>query len=465
MSLKYEKKDIYSTLSQEDLDNANGYAKSYMSFLDKARTEYLAVEEAVKILENNGFISLDEKQRLEVGDRIYFINKNKSLYVAVIGKDAIVDGVNIVGAHIDSPRLDIKPMPLIEKSGTALFKTQYYGGIKKYQWMSIPLAMYGVIYNKDGEKIKIAIGENDDDPVFTIADLLPHLAKDQMKANANDFIDPEKMSVLVGSLKDQEADEKTSEKVKQNVLKILNAKYGIEEIDFARSEISFVPAFKTKFIGVDRGLIGGYGQDDRVCAYATIRAIVDAADEMGENISKTAIAMIVDKEEIGSIGTTSMSSRAFDMFINKLIEKTNSIGVDKLEVYYNSKVLSADVTAGVAPEYEEVSDIQNGSIIGCGISVEKYTGSGGKYNASDANASYMSQVMSIFDRNSVMYQVGTLGKIGKGGGGTIAYILADKGCEVVDCGTPVLAMHSPFEVTSKYDVYMTYLAYKAFFKE
>ena len=224
MSLKYEKKDIYSTLSQEDLDNANGYAKSYMSFLDKARTEYLAVEEAVKILENNGFISLDEKQRLEVGDRIYFINKNKSLYVAVIGKDAIVDGVNIVGAHIDSPRLDIKPMPLIEKSGTALFKTQYYGGIKKYQWMSIPLAMYGVIYNKDGEKIKIAIGENDDDPVFTIADLLPHLAKDQMKSNANDFIDPEKMSVLVGSLKDQEADEKTSEKVKQNVLKILNSK-------------------------------------------------------------------------------------------------------------------------------------------------------------------------------------------------------------------------------------------------
>ena len=280
MSLKYEKKDIYSTLSQEDLDNANGYAKSYMSFLDKARTEYLAVEEAVKILENNGFISLYEKQRLEVGDRIYFINKNKSLYVAVIGKDAIVDGVNIVGAHIDSPRLDIKPMPLIEKSGTALFKTQYYGGIKKYQWMSIPLAMYGVIYNKDGEKIKIAIGENDDDPVFTIADLLPHLAKDQMKANANDFIDPEKMSVLVGSLKDKEADEKTSEKVKQNVLKILNAKYGIEEIDFARSEISFVPAFKTKFIGVDRGLIGGYGQDDRVCAYATIRSIVDAAYEM-----------------------------------------------------------------------------------------------------------------------------------------------------------------------------------------
>lgn len=464
MSLKYDKKDIYSSISQEEIDNANGYAKSYMNFLDKARTEYLAVEEAVEILENNGFVSLEEKVALEIGDRVYFINKDKSLYVAVIGSEELVKGVNIVGAHIDSPRLDLKPMPLIEKSGAALLKTQYYGGIKKYQWMSIPLALYGVMYNKNGEKIKVAVGENDDDPVFTIADLLPHLAKDQMKGNANEFIDPEKMSVLVGSLKDKEADAKESEKVKANILKILNEKYGVEEIDFARSELSFVPAFKTKFIGFDRGLIGGYGQDDRVCAYATIRAIIDAADEL-DNVNKTMIAMIVDKEEIGSTGTTSMNSRAFDMFINKLIEKTNSMGVDKLEVYYNSKVLSADVTAGVSPEYEEVSDIQNGSMLGCGISIEKYTGSGGKYNASDANASYMSKVMGIFDRSNIMYQVGTLGKIGKGGGGTIAYILADKGCEVVDCGTPVLAMHSPYEVTSKFDVYMTYLAYKAFYKE
>ena len=464
MSLKYEKKDIYSTLSEEELANAEGYAKSYMDFLDKARTEYLAVEEAISILQMNGFVSLENREKLGVGDRVYFVNKDKSLYIAVIGKENLVNGVNIVGAHIDSPRLDLKPMPLIEKSGAALLKTQYYGGIKKYQWMSIPLAMYGIMYNKEGEKIKVSIGESEDDPVFTIADLLPHLAKDQMKGNANDFIDPEKMSVLVGSLKSKESEEKESDKVKQNILKILNEKYGIEEIDFARSELCFVPAFKTKFIGLDKGLIGGYGQDDRVCAYATIRAIIDAADE-NSDIKKTMIAMIVDKEEIGSTGTTSMSSRAFDMFINKIIEKTNNMGVDKLEVYYNSKVLSADVTAGVSPEYEEVSDIQNGSMLGCGISIEKYTGSGGKYNASDANASYMSKIMGIFDKNSIMYQVGTLGKIGKGGGGTIAYILADKGCEVVDCGTPVLAMHSPFEVTSKYDVYMTYLAYKAFYKE
>ena len=463
MSIKYEKKDVYSTMDEENLENANLYAKSYMNFLDKARTEYLAVEEAIDILENNGFISIEESETLEPGDRVYFINKNKSLYVAVIGNEELVKGVNIIGAHIDSPRLDIKPMPLIEKSGTALMKTQYYGGIKKYQWLSIPLAMYGVMYNKNGEKIKIAIGEGEDDPVFTIADLLPHLAKDQMNHKADVFVDPEKMSVIVGSIKDKDTTE--AEKVKQNILKILNEKYDVEEIDFARSEISFVPALKTKFIGLDKGLIGGYGQDDRVCAYATIRSIIDAADEMGDEIGKTNIAMIVDKEEIGSIGTTSMNSRAFDLFVNKIIEKTNSLGVDKLEVYYNSRVLSADVTAGINPEYEEVHDIQNGSTIGCGISVEKYTGSGGKYSASDANASYMSEIMSLFDRNNIMYQIGTLGKIEKGGGGTIAYILADKGCEVVDCGTPVLAMHSPYEVTSKYDVYMTYLAYKAFYKD
>lgn len=463
MSLKYEKKDIYSKLSDEELVHVEGYAKSYIDFLDKARTERLAVEETVKILEENGFIGLEEKEVLEPEDRVYFVNKDKSLYIAVIGKEDLVKGVNIVGAHIDSPRLDLKPLPLIEKSGAALLKTQYYGGIKKYQWMSIPLALYGVMYNKEGEKINVAIGEGADDPVFTIADLLPHLAKDQMKLGANDFIDPEKMSVIVGSLKDKNADSNEKETIKQNVLRLLNEKYGVEEIDFARSELCFVPAFKTKYVGIDKGLIGGYGQDDRVCAYATVRAIIDAANE--KEVDKTMIAMIVDKEEIGSVGTTSMSSRAFDMFINKLIEKTNNIGTDKLEVYYNSRVLSADVTAGIDPEYEEVSDIQNGSLIGSGISVEKYTGSGGKYDASDANASYMSDIMSLFDRNNVTYQVGTLGKIGKGGGGTIAYILAGKGCEVVDCGTPVLAMHSPFEVTSKYDDYMTYCAYKAFFKD
>ena len=316
--------------------------------------------------------------------------------------------------------------------------------------------MYGVIFNEKGEKIEIALGDEDDDFCFTIADLLPHLAKDQLKANANEFVDPEKLNILFGSNKDKEAKE---DKIKTNILKLLNSKYGVKEIDFARSEIEFVPSFRAKFVGLDKSMIGGYGQDDRVCAYATIKALMDIKVP-----SKTVVALIVDKEEIGSVGNSSMSSDAFDMFVNKLIRKTNS-DVDRLEVYYNSKMLSADVSTCADPNYEEVSDIKNANILGCGISIEKYTGSGGKYDASDANAEYVSYVMKLFEDNNIFYQLGTLGKIGKGGGGTIAFILANKGVDVIDCGTPVLAMHSPFEVTSKYDVYMTYLAYKTFFQD
>ena len=444
--------------TEDEKIETNKYAIDYIDFLNKGKTEYLCVEEVLKILSENGFEDINLKTNLNVGDKVYFINKEKSIFATVIGKDNLAQGLNIIGGHIDSPRLDLKPMPLVERANIALLKTQYYGGIKKYQWLSIPLAMHGVIYNENGEKINISIGE-DDDFCFTIADLLPHLAKDQMKANANEFIDPEKMSVILGNIKQKDV---KKDAVKSNILKILNEKYGIKEIDFSRSDISFVPSFKAKFIGLDRSMIGGYGQDDRVCSYATIRAMVDASKEE-LNLQKTIVAMIVDKEEIGSTGNTSMSSLAFDMFLNKLIEKTNS-KVDRLEVYYNSKMLSADVTAGVNPDYPEVSDLPNANIIGSGVAIEKYGGGSGKSYASEASAKFMSHVMRIFDKNNVIYQMGTLGKIGKGGGGTIAYILADKGVDVVDCGTAVLAMHSPFEVTSKYDVYMTYLAYKAFFK-
>ena len=460
MELRYEKKDIYSTLDKNQLKMVDEYSISYIDFLNKAKTERLCVEEALKMLNDAGFYDINKKEELNPGDKIYFINKEKSLFVAIIGKENLLNGVNIIGAHIDSPRLDLKPMPLFEKNNAALLKTQYYGGIKKYQWMSIPLAMYGVVFNEKGEKIKIAIGDKKDDPCFTIADLLPHLAREQMKKEANDFIDPEKMCILFGSIKDEKAKDN---KVKENVLKILNEKYGIKEIDFARSEIEFVPAFLAKFVGIDKSMIGGYGQDDRVCSYATIKAIVDIAKEE-KVLDKTAIAMIVDKEEIGSVGNSSMSTEAFDMFINKIIEKTGSTSVDKLELYYNSSMLSADVSTSVDPNFDEVSDIQNGNILGCGIALEKYTGSGGKSSSSDANAEFMSKVMQIFDKNKIVYQMGTLGKIGKGGGGTIAYILANKGVDVVDCGTAVLAMHSPYEVASKFDVYMTYLAYKAFFE-
>ena len=460
MSLSYEKEDVYSKLSSTDLNKVDEYTSKYIDFMNVAKTEYLCVYEFTKMLKKEKFVDISKKEKLKAGDRVYFINKDKSIFVAVIGKEDLKNGLNIIGAHIDSPRLDLKPMPIYENKGACLLKTQFYGGIKKYQWMSIPLAMHGVVYNEKGERIDISIGENDDEPCFTIADLLPHLAKDQMKANANEFIDPEKMSVLFGSIKDKDA---KKNKVKENVLKILKEKYGIKEIDFARSEISFVPAFKAKYVGIDSSLIGAYGQDDRVCAYSTVTALFDVLKET-KTIDKTMVAMLVDKEEIGSIGNTSMSSEAFDMFVNKIITKKGESSTDRLEVYYNSKMLSADVSAGVDPVYEEVSDVQNGNMIGCGIAVEKYTGSGGKYSASDANARFVSEVMSIFEKNKVSFQLGTLGKIGKGGGGTIAYILANKGVNVIDCGTPVLAMHSPFEITSKYDVYMTYLAYKAFFK-
>lgn len=457
MSLKYEKKDIFSKLSEKELLEVNRYITGYLDFLNKCKTEYLCVEEAINILDKSGFCDISKKTNLVPGDKVYFINKEKSLYAAVIGKLGIEQGANIIGAHIDSPRLDLKPMPLCEKDGFALLKTQYYGGIKKYQWLSIPLALHGVVYDENGNKISVCIGEEYDDVCFTIADLLPHLAKDQLKPNASDFIDAEKMLAIIASNK---LEGKKSTPVKEMALKLLNEKYGIKEIDFARSELCFVPSFKAKYVGIDKSMVGGYGQDDRVCAYATIKALIDIDADL---LKKTSIAMIVDKEEIGSVGNTSMSSQIFDMFVNKIIEKTGKKGLDILEVYYNSKMLSADVSTCVDPNYDEVSDIPNGNMIGCGVALEKYTGSGGKYNSSDANAKYISYIMSLFDKNEVMYQLGTLGKIGKGGGGTIAYILANKGVDVVDCGTPILAMHSPFEVANIYDIYMTYCAYKTMF--
>lgn len=454
MELKYEKKDVYSHLDNTLLKEADKYAKAYIDFLNVAKTERICVEKFTKLLDENGFCDITQKENLKEGDKVYFINKQKAMFIAVIGKEDIVNGTNIVGAHIDSPRLDLKPMPIFEKHGLCFLKTAYYGGIKEYQWLSIPLAMYGVVYTEDGKRVNIEIGDKDDDPCFTIADLLPHLAKEQLKKNANEFIDPEKLDILFGSIKGKE------ETIKENILKILNKKYGIKEIDFARSDIEFVPAFRAKFVGLDESLIGGYGQDDRVCAYASVNAIIDASKN---ELEKTAICLVVDKEEIGSLGNSSMSSEAFDMFMDMIIEKTGSKANRRL-LYYNSKMLSADVTAGLNPMYEEIHDAQNASIIGCGISVEKYGGRAGKGGASEASAEFMSYVMKLFEEEKVKCQFGTLGKIGRGGGGTIAYILANKAVDVVDCGTPVLAMHSPFEVTSKYDDYMTYKAYKAFYK-
>lgn len=452
MNLMYEKNNALKLMTEDEKKYSEKYCREYIEFLTKCKTEWECVEYFKNTLENAGFVNIDKKEKLVAGDKVYFINKERSLYAAVIGKEDIQKGLNIVGAHIDSPRLDLKPMPLNERFGIALLKTQYYGGIKKYQWMNIPLAMHGIIYNSKGEKIEIVAGE-DDDYCFNISDLLPHMAKDQMRKNANEFIDPEEMQVVVGSIPDEKA---KKDKVKEQILKFLNEKYGIKEVDFARSQIEFVPAAKPKYIGFDRGLIGAYGHDDRVCAYASIEAIKNIKD-----VNKTVVILAVDKEEIGSMGATGMESQTFDMFIKDLICKTNSKSIIE-RVYYNSKMLSADVSTCMDLSSAAVVDEQNGNIVGCGISLEKYTGGPGKGGASEASAKYMCEIMRLFDDNKVAYQMGTLGKIERGGGGTIAYILANKGIDVVDCGTPVISMHSPYETVSTLDTYMTYKAYKVF---
>ena len=458
--VKYIKKNSYERINKYNEEAMYKYADEYIDFLNRAKTEYKCVEVIEKELVKNGFKNINDIEKLNIGDMVYYINKERSLYAAIIGKDTILNGVNIIGAHIDSPRLDTKPMPLFENQGMALMKTQYYGGIKKYQWLTIPLAMYGVIYNSNGERLDVVLGEAEDDYTFVITDLLPHLGREELEKKASEFIDPENLNVLVGSIPDSE---EKDNKIKNKILKALNKKYGITEIDFARSDIRFVPAFNAQYIGIDKGMIAGYGQDDRVCAYATIAAMINISKEE-KTLNKTAVALIVDKEEIGSEGNTSMSSAAFELFMNKLLKLTgNTDRDDLLETLNNSYMLSADVSAAVDPMHEGLSDVQNGNIAGCGISIEKYTGSGGKYSANDASAKFMSYIMDLFDRNDVYYQIGTLGKIGKGGGGTIAYILANKGVEVVDCGTALLSMHSPYEVASVVDIYMTYKAYKAFF--
>lgn len=461
--IKYEKKDAIELLNNVEKDNMYVYGNEYIKFLNYAKTEYKCVEYAVRELEEAGFRNIYEIEKLEPGMKVYFVNKERAIFISIIGSSNIQDGINIVGAHIDSPRLDTKPMPLFEAQNMAMMKTQYYGGVKKYQWLTIPLCMYAVVYTSKGEKLNLVIGEEDTDPVFTISDLLPHLGREESQKKAGEFIDPENMAVIVGSMKAKDVEKSP---IKANVLKILNKKYGITEIDFARSDIRFVPKFKASYVGFDKGIIAGYGQDDRVCAYATLASLLNISKE-DKIPQRTLVGLLVDKEEIGSEGATSMSSSAFELFLHMMFYKMygKASELDVLHTLNNSYMLSADVSAAVDPLHESLSDVQNGNILGCGISIEKYTGSGGKYSANDASAMYMNKVMSVLDKSGVAYQMGTLGKIEKGGGGTIAYILANKGVEVVDCGTALLSMHSPFETASVADIYMTYRAYKSFFKD
>ena len=408
--------------------------------------------------EKAGFKDINSMKTLKPGDKIYYINRDKNIYLAVIGKEPIENGLHIIGAHADSPRLDLKPNPVYEDGEFAYLKTHYYGGIKKYQWTTIPLAIHGVIVKSNGEKVEICIGEDDMDPIFTITDLLPHLAQEQMERKLKEGVKGEDLNLLIGSIPYDDKD--VSERVKLNILNILNEKYGITEVDFLSSEIELVPAFKARTLGFDNSMVAAYGQDDKICVYTSLTAILEV-----ENPQNTAVCMIVDKEEIGSMGNTGMESHVFDTFISEILNKMNINKPNLLDkVFVNSKMLSADVDAGFDPIYASASERNNSAFLGRGVGVNKYTGARGKSGASDANAEYVAQIRAMLEKNEIPYQIGELGKVDVGGGGTIAYILANKGIDVIDCGVPVLSMHSPYEVTSKYDIYQAYRTYETFMK-
>ena len=454
-----KKENGWEKLEVREKENIFNFAKGYMSFLNKAKTEREFVTEAVNVARQNGYKDLLEYENLQAGDKVYFVNREKSMYLAIIGEEKIEKGLHIIGSHVDSPRLDLKPNPLYEDSGFAYLKTHYYGGIKKYQWTTIPLSLHGVIIKSNGEKITINIGEDENDPIFTITDLLPHLAQDQMEKKLRNGIEGEDLQLLIGSIPFE--DEKVSQKVKLNILNILNQKYGIVESDLLSSELEVVPAFKARSLGFDASMVAAYGQDDKVCAYTSLSAMMTL-----EKVKNTAVCILSDKEEIGSMGNTGMESHVFDYFISELLNKTGENRPNLLDkVFCYSKMLSADVDAGYDPLYASVSDKFNAGFLGKGISINKYTGARGKSGASDANAEYIAWIRNMLEKNEIKYQIAELGKVDIGGGGTIAYILANKGVDVVDCGVPVLSMHAPYEITSKYDVYSAYKTYKAFWEE
>ena len=454
----FNKKELgWNIINSQEKDNIFSFCNDYINFLNKAKTERESISLSKKVAELNGFKDISTFDSLNVGDKVYFINRDKSMYLAIIGTEKMENGINIVGAHIDSPRLDLKPNPLYEDGGFAYFKTHYYGGIKKYQWTTIPLSIHGVIVKPNGEKICVNIGEDENDPIFVITDLLPHLAQDQMEKKLKNGIDGEDLNLLLGSIP---YDNKEAESVKLNILNILNQKYNITEADLLSSELEVVPAFKASCLGFYSSMVVGYGQDDKVCAYTSLSAMMSL-----QNVKTTAVCILSDKEEIGSMGNTGMESHMFDYFISELLNKTGENRPNLLDkVFCFSKMLSADVDAGFDPLYASVSDKTNAGFLGKGISLNKYTGARGKSGASDANAEYVAWVRNILEAHDIRYQVAELGKVDVGGGGTIAYILANKGVDVIDCGVPVLSMHAPYEVTSKYDIYSAYKTYKAFWE-
>ncbi len=462
---EYKRENGYIKIDEKEKKLINDFCVDYSLFIGKAKTEREFHDDAISMLKEKGFkeASYYEKAglKLKAGDKIYYSAYGKTLIAFIIGKKPITEGMHIVGAHIDSPRIDIKQNPLYENSQIAYLDTHYYGGIKKYQWLTIPLALHGVIVRKDGSKVNIKIGEDEGDPVFCLTDLLPHLAQDQMRKTLAEGIEGENLDILIGSIPINSKDEK--EKVKANILKILAEKYKIAEEDFLSSELEIVPAGKPRDLGLDRSMILAYGQDDRVCAYTGIKAMVN----MSEIPQYTSCLILADKEEIGSYGATGMGSNFFENVcaetVNLCIENYNELYLKR--TLANSWMLSADVNSLFDPLFPSVSEKKNTAFLNHGICVTKYTGSRGKSASSDANAEFMAQIRRIFDSAKVVWQTGELGKVDQGGGGTIAHYMARYGMQVIDCGVGLLSMHAPMEVASKLDIYMAYKAYLAFMKD
>ena len=459
--LFYKRKNAWETLGEKEIKETNEFCEKYKDFLDLSKTEREFTENTVALLEKLGFISLknafETSQKIHPGDKVYYVGGKKSVIMSIIGKESILNGINMIGTHIDSPRLDLKPIPLYEEMELAYLKTHYYGGVRKYQWLSIPLAIHGSVIKKDGSEVKICIGEADEDPVFIITDLLPHLAKEQNEKKLSEAFPGESLNVLTGSIPFDDDDIKQT--VKLRVLEYLSSEYGITEKDFINAEIQIVPSLKAKDIGFDRGLIGSYAHDDRVCSYSALRAILSAG--MGE---RTTLCYLADKEEIGSVGNTGAQSDMLEYYVAMLLELTEDKSSDVYlkQIMYNSTMLSGDVNAAYDPAYKNVYEKNNSVYLGKGVGIAKYTGSRGKGGASDASAELMYKITNLLDEKGIIWQVGELGKIDEGGGGTIAKFAAKLGIDVLDIGVPILGMHSPYEVASKVDIIMCFKAYETF---
>jgi len=451
-SLLMSPKNGYARITAEQKEEMESYCKRYAAFMDECKTEREATVWAVAEAEKNGFVPLTPDMEVNPGDKVYMNNRGKSIILAVIGTEPLSSGANICAAHVDSPRMDLKPNPLYEDSEIAYFKTHYYGGIKKYQWATIPLALHGVVYRKDGSVITVTVGEDENDPVLCISDLLIHLSADQMKKPLAEGIVGEQLNVILGT---QPLEGEGSDLVKLHIMKLLNEKYGLIEQDFLSAELTVVPAGKCREVGLDRSLLGAYGHDDRVCAYAELEALFTIGTP-----TKTAVCILADKEEIGSVGISGMQSEAFEYFMEMLCDAQN---VKLRQCFANSFCLSADVSNAFDPNFAETCDRRNNSMLNYGVSICKYTGSRGKGGASDASAEAMGHIRSTFEKAGVIWQIATLGKVDQGGGGTVAAYMANRNIVTVDAGVPVLCMHAPMELVSKLDCYETMLACKAIY--